>query len=1261
MAGFLCCNQGHHWQASASQAESFCPVCGEPAACEGPRAEAQRVLNTRPASGIQLVSILQAMGDGVVVADEHGQFLYFNPAAQRIIGRGPAPVPVAEWSSHFGVFLPDGVTPYPAEDLPLARALRGEESNQVEMLIRNANVPEGIVISGTGRPLRDLSGALCGGVVVFRDITLHKRHEQALLREREMLQALMDNVPDAIFFKDRLGRYLRINRALARRFGLDDPLDALGRSALDFFHESYAREIWEDETQILETGEPIVRKETSEVWADGHQRWISSTRMPLRDRAGEVIGTFGVASDVTERRQAEEALRQSEQRFRSFFDNSPDAIFVEDYQGQILDVNPAACRLQQMPREELIGKNVLDLTPAEHKETIRLGFQKLIRGDLDHVEGYSWTASGQAVPVEIVTSRIEYNGVPALLLHVRDITRRVQAEADLHRSQERFELAVRGSKDGIWDWDLRSNEVYFSPRWKEMLGFADDELEGSFDEWASRLHPEDRDRALATVNGYLQGQISDYELEHRLRHKDGSYRWILARGEVLRDTQGLPFRMAGSHTDITARKQAEQDLLVAKQLAEQASLAKSEFLANVSHEIRTPLHAIRGWTDLALGTTLDEDQRDYLQTIKSSSDALLTLINDVLDFARLDAGGLELHPVAFDLRAELHAALKTVALQACGKGLELVFSVEPDVPDRLRADWDRLRQVLLNLVGNAVKFTEEGEVEVHVKRGLAPRKVALPEGVPMTWIQFTVRDTGIGIPIDKQQVIFDPFVQADGSKSRRYGGAGLGLAISRRLAARMQGRVWLESGVRSQESGVRGQGAAKTGLSSLTPDSCLLAPDRRGSTFHLLVPLELAGDTSPAPIPEELAGVPILIVDPCPTSAAMLVRTVERWGMLPTVARNAEEAADQLQRTWPVVLLDARVSVARSSHSGTERSAVLLCPPDARPGTRRNSSVPAHPARLHVARPIAADELLRAVRAVLGNAPLADCGLPSADSVNPQSEDSVCRRLRVLVAEDTPVNQKLLHHLLSRQGHEIVLANNGSEAVEAVRAGWFDVILMDVQMPEMDGLTATRRIRELEAQDPGGPLRTPIIALTAHAMPGDREMCLEAGMDAYLTKPVDLRELERLLSELGARNSERGTQDRQGAVSGVPRSEFRAPSSDEVFDRVAALARVGEDAKLLNSLAGIFRKDLPGWVRDLRTGLERGDANQLRRTAHTLKGAALTLAAKESAAAALRLETLGRAGDLTSASAQQAAADALAQLEQALDRLASALAELDHS
>jgi PAS domain S-box-containing protein len=784
--------------------------------------------------------------------------------------------------------------------------------------------------------------------------------------------------------------------------------------------------------------------------------------------------------------EALDALRRSEGRFRSLFDCSPDAIFVEDHDGVVLDANPAACRLQGLPRERLVGLSVYDLTPRDQHDVVARGFRRLVRGELSYMEGYSWNVDGRAIPVELHVNRFEYNGVPALLLIVRELTERMRAQEELRRSRERFELAVEGTGDGIWDWDVPRNEVFFSRRRKQMLGYADHEITADYSEWESRLHPDDRERALATLRGYFDGVLPDYEMEHRLRHKDGSYRWILTRGVALRDEHGRPYRMAGSHTDITGRKQAEEELRHAKQAAEEANRAKTQFLANVSHEIRTPLNGILGMTDLVLGTALTDEQRDHLNLVKISTGHLLAVVNDLLDFSKIEAGKLELSPARFCFRDSLAATIKALAIQARAKGLQLQCEVAPEVPDALRGDWPRLAQVLVNLIGNGIKFTHRGSVSVQVGA------VSASATGPVT-LSFDVRDTGIGIAAAQQRRIFEPFVQADSSTTRRYGGTGLGLSIAAKLVEMMGGRIEVES-----EPG-------------------------RGSTFRFSAVLERA------PYVTDATATPISQASPA------------------------------------------------------------ACPP-----------------------------------------------------------------LHLLVAEDHEINQRVLTALLERMGHTAVVVRSGIAALEALAREQFDGVLMDVQMPDMDGLEATARIR---AGENGTIRRLPIVALTAHAMKTDRDRCLASGMDAYLSKPIDPQALaDTLETVIAPRARHLEPVDGMGTTpcsvqhsAGNSASTVGAEPSAPPFDPDAALERVGGDRVLLKELIGIFLDNAPQWVEDIRGAVVAGDAARTRRGAHLLKGAAATLEAVEVADAARRLEECAAGVDLNAAPA------ALCVIENALTRLTAAL------
>ena len=833
-----------------------------------------------------------------------------------------------------------------------------------------------------GKPERDLTGAEATISGVLVEVTERKQAEQALEQQQARLLALMANIPDHIYFKDADSRFTMIGAVMARRFGLRDPSEAVGKTDFDFFPEENAQPSLEDEQAVMRTGTPVVDREEQETWPDGRKAWASTTKLPYRDATGRVIGTFGISRDITERKRV---------------------------------------------------------------------------------------------------------------------------AATLTETNERLVAAV--------------------------------------------------------------AQATRMTLE-----------------------------------------------------ADRANATKSDFLANMSHEIRTPMNGVIGMIGLLLDTELDDEQRHYAETVRSSSESLLELLNDILDFSKIEAGSVELERVDFDLRALLDDFASMPAVRAQEQGIEFICAVAPDVPAHLIGDPGRLRQVLINLAGNALKFTHEGEVSV--------RATLISETDTDAVVSFSVRDTGIGIAAEHQARLFEKFTQADASTTRRYGGTGLGLAISKRLVELMGGEIGLVSEV------------------------------GRGSEFWFRVRFAKQAERDQHPVPTaEIRGVHILVVDDNATNREVLIAQLKSWGARVSEVKDGPSALAALGSArdagdpFEAAILDmqmpdmdgADLARAIKADDTLDRTHLVLMTSLGQRGDARHMEELGFAA--YLVKPTRQSDLFDTLSAVLARSPQgASQRIVTRHAVHEMRRSGT----RILLAEDNLTNQQVAVGILRKIGLGADVATNGAEALRALSAIRYDLVLMDIQMPEMDGLEATRRIR-----DPGSAVLNhgvPIIAMTAHARKDDRERCLAAGMDDYVTKPILAEALATAVDRWLPRDPpDTVPLDQRRGLSRTTSPDAIAATGTVVFDQTGMLSRLMGDEDLARTVVDGFLGDVPGLIEALRGDLGHGDLAGALRHAHTIRGASAAVGGETLRAVSAAMEAAATAGDIASVASR------LPDLEAAFARLGEAM------
>ncbi len=881
--------------------------------------------------------------------------------------------------------------------------------------------------------------------------------------------------------------------------------------------------------------------------------------------------------------------------------HTDNAVVITDAARRIEWVNEAFTRITGYELDEVRGKaaGALLQGPESDEGTIELMRKRLDAGLGFRVEiqNYSKNQKRYWVDCEVHPVLDETGRVTNFIGIESDITARKSAAERLLRTEERLTLALEGSNLALWDWDIAAGKVYLNTRWARIIGGTPGPTTTTLEELSKLTYPEDQPLVENALRRALKSGDT-YRVEHRVRTASGQWKWIESHGKVVaRDLKGRALRMTGTNADVDERKHREHELArkeaelqQAKEVAESANRAKSEFIANMSHEIRTPLNAIIGMTAVALDTTgLTSEQREYLEIVRSAADSLLELVNGVLDFSKIEAGHLTLETVDFSLRSCIADTLKVIATGAYEKGIELISHVADNVPDRLRGDPTRCRQVLLNLVANALKFTERGEIEVSLDLISADESTA--------WIHCAVRDTGIGIAEDKQTLIFQPFAQADASTTRQYGGTGLGLPICARIVEAMGGRIAVES----------------------TPGV--------GATFHFSMRVQIAPSTHEAIAFSELKSRSALVVDDNVANCGVLASILQSAGMAVEMLSQGATVNELMRERrangtpFDLVVLDTRMpgldgfEIARTILADSllpPPAIVLLTVPGQRGDAARCKEIGVNG---YLAKPVSSYELVKAAAAALGTAQSESPPLITRHSLRENVQ-----ALDVLLVEDNVINQKLAVKLLEKRGHTVHIANNGLEAVETLQRRRYDLVLMDLQMPVMGGIEACTLIRRGEA----GDQHVPIIAMTAHTLPRDREQCREAGMDGFVTKPV---RVEQLMAEI-----ER-VLHAESPPPVPPPAEPVIPAGERLHDRAATLERLGGDAELFTEVAQIYIATAPGHLDTIASALDRADADGVHREAHALKGATATFEAPAVYTAVAELEACGKRGDLETGSA----------------------------
>jgi PAS domain S-box-containing protein len=1139
-----------------------------------------------------LLEAVDQAADGIVLTDIRGNIQFVNPAftamtgytSEEVLGQNPRLLKSGRMSEEF--------------------------YKQLWNTILSGNVWQGDVINkrknGTFyneemrvAPVRDEHGKITGYIAIKHDVTERRVAEET----QAFLAAIVENSEDSIIACTPDGTIRAFNHGAESVFGYS-AIEAIGQH-MSMLVPPDRYQALEMLAQELRKGERFSQHEGFCLRKDGSELQVSVSAFPIQNAAGEVVAISNILRDVAERKQLERQLRANELRFRGIFENAPFGMCVTGMDGHFIQVNEALCRVAGYTAPELLATSWEAIT---HPDDLISSFEKmgaLVAGNLSFVDDELRNVDrlGNVVWVRVRVSLIrDCFGSPIhFVVHVEDITERRRARQALQCSEEKFRQLAENIREVFWMMDAAGTEIiYVSPAYEPIWGRTCASLYASPAEWMETIHPGDRKLVWNALKRQFRGECVDSEF--RINTPEGQEKWIRNRAFPIRGEGGTLIRIAGVAEEITDRKHRDDELIRARKEADAANRIKSEFLANMSHEIRTPINGVVGMTELLLDTGLTSDQRHYAETICICGNSLLKVINNILDFSKIEARRLELEIEDFALDVVLQNLGASLALQAEGKGIELICIAAPEVPTKLRGDPGRLRQILTNLVGNAIKFTEKGEVAV---------RVALKEtGESNCLLHFSVRDTGIGIPEDKIGILFDKFTQVKARTAKKCDGTGLGLAISKQLVEMMGGTV----GVTSREG--------------------------QGSEFWFTVRLGLRpGNESEAAEKNaqnraSLQGIRVLIVDDNATSREILTTMTASWGMRVVAAENGAVALTALydarkkSDAFTIAVIDMRMpdmdgeSLGRAIKADgriADTRMILLTSL----GTRANSQTPEQIGFSSSAfKPVRRDELCGILNRVLHDAdesrPMP--GRVASDSYREPAASLAGMNARVLLAEDNATNREVALGMLRKLGIHADAVADGAAAIIALASTSYDLVLMDVRMPVMDGIEAAKQIRNPNSAALNHDI--PIVAITANSLESEKECCLAAGMSDFVPKPLSAAALREAL-EKWLRIGDIDTSLKVRHLVPAPPAE----SKTMVFDLDGVLARLEGDHTMAQVVFASFLEGLPQKIQALKHLVKSGDRAGSARLAHAICGASARVGGESLRSLAAAMEKAADEGD----------------------------------